>query len=391
MSELVDEGSAGESRLRDAALRVLDESWRDPPGYCPPNPTVYPHLWLWDSCFHAIAWGTLGDKRGLTELTTCLDGQRASGFVPHMRYFGASENRGPLEECSSFVQPPVYAHAASVLARQGWQLTEALLARVSAGLTWLWENRRTPDGLMVVVHPWETGADDSPRWDDWIGLPTYDHRRYSEVDRRLVDSVLFDRYGAAVTSRSLVCAPASFNALTAHAASELSALTGDETWQERSEALADATDELLWDEQEGLWSDLALVGGGSSCRVPTLDGALGVLATTDAEKAHRVLGQLTDPARFGAAFGLRFVARDHPAYDPTAYWRGPAWPQLNYLLAVGAERWGDHGVRSSIREMSVAGALQSGLAEYWNPEDGTGLGAVPQGWAAVTVAIGGRG
>jgi hypothetical protein len=37
--------------------------------------------------------------------------------------------------------------------------------------------------------------------------------------------------------------------------------------------------------------------------------------------------------------------------------------------------------------MTFAGVLTSGFAEYWSPEDGTGLGAVPQGWAAVAAAL----
>ena len=42
--------------VRAGALDVLRASWREADGFCPPNPEVYPHQWLWDSCFHAIAW-----------------------------------------------------------------------------------------------------------------------------------------------------------------------------------------------------------------------------------------------------------------------------------------------------------------------------------------------
>ena len=81
-----------------------------------------------------------------------------------------------------------------------------------------------------------------------------------------------------------------------------------------------------------------------------------------------MLGQLAEPERFGAPYGLSYLPREHSSYQPAEYWRGPAWPQLNYLMARAAQRWGDE-------------------AAYWNPEDGTGLGAVPQGWAAVAAAL----
>lgn len=377
-----------ETAVRAGALEVLQASWREADGFCPPNPEVYPHQWLWDSCFHAIAWSALADGgRGVRELTSCLDGQLASGFVPHMRYLGPSANRGPLADRSSFTQPPLYAHAARVLARGGHHLGAALVGRIASGLDWLWRHRRTPDGLIYVVHPWETGTDDSPRWDDWVSLPEYDHAAYSAFDRELVAATYFDSTGAAVWSRSFASAPASFNALCAHAALEYAALTDDDHWRERGEELAGVADDLLWDEGEGLWVDRPLIGGGPQCRVPTLDGTLGALVTGDAGKAERALAQLSDPDRFGAPYGPAYLPRGHALYDPGEYWRGAAWPQLSYLCARAAERWGDDAAYGGLRGRSYAGALASGFAEYWNPEDGTGLGAIPQGWAAVVTAL----
>jgi hypothetical protein len=375
------------TEVREGARRVLEASWREQDGFCPPNPEVYPHQWLWDSCFHAIAWSALGDQRGGRELASCLEGQLEGGLVPHMRYLGPSANRGPLPDRSSFTQPPVYAHAARVVAGAVVGLAPGVVDRVAAALDWLWQHRQTSDGLLFVVHPWETGTDDSPRWDDWVALPAYDHAAYSAVDRDLVDQTYFDRHGAAVWSRSCASAPASFNALAAHAALECAVLTGDDAWRERGEELAVLADELLWDDAEGLWVDRPLVGGGPRCRIPTLDGALGALVTPDAGRAARVLAQLTDPERFGAPYGPSYLPRRHPAYQPGEYWRGAAWPQLGYLMAVAAGRWQDHATYAALRRTTWEGVLASGFAEYWNPEDGTGLGAVPQGWAAVAAAL----
>ena len=376
-----------EPAVRAGALEVLDASWREADGFCPPNPEVYPHQWLWDSCFHAIAWSALGDPRGVRELASCLSGRLESGFVPHMRYLGPSEGRGPLPDRSSFTQPPIYAHAARLLVAGGADLGAEVVDGVASGLEWLWQHRRTPQGLMYVVHPWETGTDDSPRWDDWVGLSAYDHAAYSAWDRRLVDETSFDDQGAATGSRSFACAPASFNSLCAHAAMECAELTGDDRWRVRGAELADLADDLLWDEESGLWVDQPLLGGGERCRTPTLDGALGALVTGDPAKAARVLGQLTDPEGFGAPYGMAYLPRSHASYDPGEYWRGAAWPQLNYLMAVAARRCGDDATYAGIRGMAFAGVLASGFAEYWNPEDGTGLGAVPQGWAAVAAAL----
>jgi len=370
--------------LRRRAWRVLDDSWLPDAGCCPPNQVVYPHQWLWDSCFHAIAWVALGDERAVTELTSCFVAQLDSGFVPHMRYLGPTVGRGPLADRSSFTQPPVYAHAARVLVDRGFAVPRATVDAIGRALDWLWRERRTPDGLVFIVHPWESGADDSPRWDDWIGVEAYDKEAYRAVDRRLVDATEFDGAGVARWSSEFVVAPAAFNALVVHALREYAALSGDASSTARADELAAACDELLWDDREQLWADRPVVGGGGgSSGWPTLDGVLGALATADEHRANAVLDQVLDDSRFAASYGVRYVPRDHPAYLADRYWRGPAWPQLNYLVRVAAERWGRADVRGAVARWSTAAAESSELAEYWNPETGVGLGAVPQGWAAL--------
>jgi hypothetical protein len=270
--------------------------------------------------------------------------------------------------------------------RQPKGLTEIIVA-AERGLKWLWRHRRTDDGLIYIVHPWESGADDSPRWDSWVGVEPYDKQAYRAHDVRLVEQTLFDNLGAAVWSREFVVIPAAFNAFVSHAAGELAELTRNEIWQTRSRELADAADRVLWDQEQQLWIDRPVVGGGDSSRVPTLDGVFGALVTPDPLKAGRALAQLSDPSRFAARYGLSYVARNHESYDPGSYWRGPAWPHLNYMMALAADRWGLAGLRRQIADWSMLAARTSNYAEYWNPESGIGLGAVPQGWAAIVATF----
>ena len=151
--------------------------------------------------------------------------------------------------------------------------------------------------------------------------------------------------------------------------------------------LATAVDEQLWDDREGLWLDLPIVGGGPSTAAPTLDGVFGALVTADPDRADRVLTQLLDPERFGSSYGLRYLPHEHPAYDANEYWRGPAWPQLNYMAHVAARRWDRVDVADAIRTQSLRGAKRSAFAEYWNADTGAGRGARPQGWAALAATF----
>jgi hypothetical protein len=304
-----------------------------------------------------------------------------------MRYSAPSINRGPLATSSSFTQPPIYAHAARRIRENGFEVSPQLIGKIETALDCLWENRRTEDGLFYIVHPWESGSDDSPRWDSWSGLTDWERMAFTRFDHSLVEDTLFDRRGAAVWSRSFVAAPAAFNSFVGHAAHELAALNGSDSWRRRAAEIGEVVDGELWDERQGMWIDRAIVGGGESVAIPTLDGLFGALVTSDAERANRALAQALDPMRFHAEFGLRFLPGTHPRYRPDQYWRGPAWPQLNYMLGQAALRWKNKALYKGIADMSTRAALSSGFAEYWNPETGEGLGAVPQGWAAVAASF----
>src|SRR5207302_7704535 len=78
--------AAGERRaLVDAeSRRVLELNWVAEHGFTMPNRRKYPWQWLWDSCFHAIAWSALGDARCREELECLFSLQLSSGFLPHM-------------------------------------------------------------------------------------------------------------------------------------------------------------------------------------------------------------------------------------------------------------------------------------------------------------------
>ena len=321
-----------------------------------PNATTYPFAWLWDSCFHAVIWAALGDAdRATTELAhvfRCQD--ERSGFVPHIDYEKDPDRLRDFwgrSGASTITQPPMYGHAIAELARRGIDVGDDVRACAVAGVEFFLRERRHASGLVTALHPWETGCDDSPRFDHWGAA---DRGRWYDVKGLLVtapESVEFD------------CAPVSLSALVAWNGALLGLDTSD---------LVDAL-ASRWDEELATWID-AGAAAATSGRIRTAEALLPLLVLDRPE----VVSALFDPTAYAAPFGPRGVHRAEPCFDARRYWRGPTWPQLAYLLWLAG---------ADVAATSVRGASESGLAEYWDADDGTGLGAIPQSWTGLAVLM----
>lgn len=333
----------------------MEAHWQ-PEGYTVPNAVVYPFAWLWDSCFHAIIWAALGDPtRALAELAhvfRCQD--ERTGFVPHVDYQRAPDHLRAFwgqPDASTITQPPMYGHAIAELRRMGIAVPAELVERAVLGVEYFFRERSHPSGLIAIAHPWETGCDDSPRFDHW---GADDVRRWYDVKGALAtapETVTFD------------CAPVSLSALVAWNG----ALLGLDT-----SAVVDAL-ASRWDDGAETWVDGG-DGARSSGRARTLEALLPLLVL----EQPSALALVTDSGAFGAPFGPRSVHVAESSFDARRYWRGPVWPQLAYLLWLAG---------ADVADTSVRGASASGLAEYWDGDDGTGLGAIPQSWSGLALLM----
>jgi hypothetical protein len=369
--------------VETGSRHALERNWVAEHGFTMPNRRKYPWQWLWDSCFHAIAWSAIGDERCRTELESLFSLQLSNGFMPHMGYHKDPRRSLALwhsEGRSDITQPPMYGHALRVLAARGFAV-EHLHERAAAALRHLFDARRDPgSGLIRVLHPWETGCDDSPRWDGWEERP-FSERRWNRRKRELVRSIVLEQ-GAAAANPEFDVASAGFSALVSFNMRELAALTGDSDLLAKGDAIAAAI-EGTWAEQARTWADVRLCGRGSGALAATLDGLLPVLVSVEQERVAAAFGDIFAAERYWRPFGPSGVAADERGYQPRRYWRGDAWPQEIYLLLVAARRSGREREARSLADRLVTGCVGSCFSERWNPESGVALGPVPQGWAAL--------
>ena len=382
--------------LKARAKEIMNAHWRFP-GYTCPNPERYEWQWLWDSCFHAIIWTELGEAdRGLLELETLLAAMEPTGFLPHMNY--AADPAAAIEfwgraGTSTITQPPMFGHAIAELTRRGVAVPEKLMAQAAKALQFFLDHRiHEPSGLLVLCHPWESGADDSLRWDSFYPVP-YGHPHWQDEKIKLLATIQRDSYGTPLSNPLFPVASAWFTALVVFNIAELASVT-DAVAASEADGLVEAV-ENSWDEESRTWAD-------SSQNAPVLEALLCILADRNKDRLAKVCEDLFNPQIYAAPFGPAGASQRHKAYDGHGYWRGAAWPQLTYLLAHALQvRAGDPDLNSynaakapekrldyaniaqTLTAQLRAGAIASDFAEHWHPQTGRPGGATPQSWTAL--------
>jgi glucosylglycerate hydrolase len=194
--------------LRDNSTGVITKA----------SPRLYPHQWSWDAGFNAIGLAVVDLPRARQELDALFAGQWGNGMVPHI-VFDAAETGyfpGPDQwQCaryspqapespatSGITDPPVHAIAVA-------RILEVAAAHggVDADQTLEWASRIYPkllawhrflareradraSGLMTLFHGWESGTDNSPRWDVPYGnvVPGADLPAFTRKDKAFVAS-----------------------------------------------------------------------------------------------------------------------------------------------------------------------------------------------------------
>lgn len=438
--------------LSDAAALVRDAravlARNDTGRFTKPSLGQYPHLWNWDAAFIAIGLRHLDPERARAEVLTLLAGQWRDGMVPHILYpDGASDyfpspdfwrsEGGPGEPpfpTSGLTQPPLLATAVRRLHDVAPDRPEAhafLSETYPKLLAWhRWLHRaRDPEGtgLLAIVHPWESGTDNAPRFRaPMAGLgplrpPPYGRADGAHVplaERPLADD--YDRFmhliglyrdwhwdPATLHARApFLVQDVLFNAIAhraetdlAHLARELGEPTAEiEAWRSGTRAAF----ERLWDEDAGSYFDLDLRAG-DLLREPsfvTLAPLFGGLASP--ERARRLVEeQLAHPDRFAPGEGAsgvatRFLlpttAKSSPRFEPRRYWCGPIWLNVNWMIIQGLRAYGFDAEAAETMRHSLDLVRRSGFVEYYDPRDGSACGARGFSWSAaltIDLALGG--
>jgi glycogen debranching enzyme len=404
-------------------------------------PELYPHQWSWDSAFNAIGLAAVDVPRATAELDALFSAQWANGMVPHivfdpaatLRYFPGPDwwdsQRSPDAPrhlaTTGLCQPPVHAIAAARILEvagrneadaahaEAW--IRAIYPKLVAWHRFIAKDRIHPGtGLATIYHGWESGLDNSPRWDPAYAcvavdpnLPPYQRHDLAHVaspaERPTAEE--YDRYLTLVEEMKAVdydpdrmrevCSfqvgDVLFTALFADANGVLAGLAERVGAAEGPDlvALAESAREAVLaqiDPTTGLAGDVDLRTG-EPIRTETIAGFAPLLAGSPPPQIKDRLVDLLAGPRWMGYPGLRWplppsTSPCSDAFRARSYWRGPVWPVMDWLLDRSLTAVGALSLAASIRSASLEQLTDATFAEYYEPLTGEPLGSHRQSWTA---------
>ena len=394
--------------LVGAAEQLLRRNWREGRrrdgvayGYtCPATPR-YRHQWLWDSCFHAIVWRRFDPARAREELRTLLRAGRADGFVPHTAFWGrpAGWRRAPFYATDSVrgatatasIGPPLLAVAWEIVGEDDPEFVAEGLGPLRAHLDWLAHHRDPDDdGLLTIIHPDESGLDDSPQYDPVFGWMAHHRPGYFWLVHRC-RRLGYDA-GRIVERHDEHVEDVLVNVAYALSLRAYARMSGEEEFTRRAERTERALLERCLDPATGLFFDLA-GREETPVRVATWS-SLAPLALTGLPgdvRRRLVEEHLLDERRFAAPVGIPSVSRAEPSFRPRfdrwRTWRGPSWVNTAWLLVPALHELGYEEAAERIVASLTAAIERAGFREYYHPLTGRGLGARGFGWSTLIVEL----
>ena len=291
------------------------------------TPDRWPHagLWLWDSAFHAIGWRHVDLTLARDMLMAVLDGQRDDGQVPIRTVPGSGHE---------YTQPPVLALAAMLVDQidndPTWMAD--IYPRLCRYVQWDLDHRDS-DGAGLVewqiegnpnCRSGESGMDNSPRFDSATPLDATDFNSFLALECEILAEIAYN--------------------LGRHEESA--------AWTEWHQQLCDLMNERLWNDEIGLYMDCDAATGAQTDVLANAGLLPLICGAASPRQAERLIEHLHDPGMFGPAVPTPSIALRDPRYRKDM-WCGPVWVNINWLIALGLDRYDRPDLANEIRQRTL--------------------------------------
>ena len=409
--------------LNAEARQILTDNDRG--GYTVPTGRLYPFQWNWDSMFAALGFATYDRDRAWDEIDSLMEAQWDCGFVPHIVFHDDNPDYFPGAaiwaagngriKSSGITQPPVAATIVRTMLDDAGadaasrDRARILLPKLAAWHRWF---RRVRDplgnGLVLTLHPWETGRDNSPEWDAAMNAitprPDVELRRHDVTlvdpaerpsDRQyriyltlvgegrdtgwdLVKHAEISSFRMFDVGLSLILLRAERDLL---ALAEIFGETELAAEIAPRIALAETGVEMLWNSDVEAYCSYDLIRKQSTGMITNTSMLAPYAGITARDRLAPTLSHFNRMAA-KARYTVASQDPDHESYSHKHYWRGPVWLVVNYMVGRGLAEVGAESEATRVYQDTKALVECSGFQEAYSSRDGSPSGGDSFTWSA---------
>jgi hypothetical protein len=323
-----------------------------------PSKAHYVGAWQWDNYFHALAFRYTDKALANDQIQFMLDHQLPDGMIPDAVYDEGTITQLEVPVAAAVTKPPIIGWVAMhVYSQTGDEhlLRDIYEPMVRWNSWWFGLNDDDADGIVQYTHPFSSGLDDSPLWDEGVPVEAVDLNTYLCIQMEALGRM------ARVLGRPREA----------------------EMWRKKSDALALRMVEHFYDAAAGhFWSQK----DHRPIRVLTPFNLYPLwTGRMPREINERLVAHLQNPREFWTPHPLPTVAACDPKYDPAQMWRGPVWININYIFVEALARTGYTALAHDLAERTLRLVMgQNDIYEYYHPDTGQAPPkAAPMfGWSA---------
>ena len=385
----------------------------------PTNNNLYPAQWNWDSGFIALGYSHFNLKYAFDEINTLLEGQWKDGMVPHILFHDLNTNYYPNHsvwncgnkiKSSGITQPPVLA---IILKRildkniiKDKEKIKSIIKKVKKYHQWLMKYRDPKNsGLVSILHPWESGYDNSPLWDEPLNaIKIEKNLKYKRGDNKVVNpdfrplDIDYDRY---VTIKNHLrknkynpkklyetsmfnVVDVGFNSIFLKANKDLLYLLKkfnlDCKEIEKYVSKSENKIEKLYDKKTKSFVNYDLKNK-KKITVPSITNYFILFADLKNNLINKEIIQTLKKHNTKEKFFFSSIKPNYTRYEEKRYWRGPVWINCNWIIYQGLKDK-DKKFAQMVRSKTIDLVKKNGFYEYFNTKTGKAYGAKNFSWTA---------
>ena len=387
----------------------------------PTNNKLYPAQWNWDSAFIALGYSYFNLNFALKEIKTLLDGQWKDGMIPHILFHNTDTNYYPNHTAwncgnkirsSGITQPPVLVSILKQIIDKN-KITniqkkeiKKFIIKIKKSHEWFIKYRDPKKtGLVSILHPWESGYDNSSLWDEPMKKVKIEKNiQYKRADNKVVNpehrplNIDYDRY---VTIKNDLrkkkydpkkifktalfnVVDIGFNSIFLKANKDLIILLKkfniDSAKISNYIKITEKSILKFFDKKKETFFSYDLRNK-KKIFIPSITNYLILYADIKNSKINNILIKNLKKHNLKEKYFFSSIKPNHKTFEEKRYWRGPVWINCNWFIYKGLMNK-DEKYSNKIKERTVRLVEKKGFHEYYSCKNGKPMGANNFSWSA---------